>query len=55
MLNQIRRIWADKGKDDKDFTEEELKLKQALSTLKLAADDLSRASSALLDMIYSKR
>lgn len=54
MLNQIRRIWADKGKDDKDFTEEDLKLKQALSTLKTASADLSKASSALLDLIYSK-
>lgn len=54
MLNQIRRIWTDKGKDDKDFTEEELKLKEALKTLKTAADDLSKASSALLDMLYSK-
>lgn len=54
MLNQIKRIWTDKGKNDKDFTLEELKLKQALSTLRTAADDLSRASSALLDMLYSK-
>lgn len=54
MLNQIRRIWADKGKDDKDFAVEELKLKEALSTLKSAADDLSKASGALLDMINSR-
>lgn len=54
MLNQIKRIWADKGRDDKDFSEEELKLKHALSALKTASDDLSRASSALLDLIYSK-
>ncbi len=55
MLNQIRRIWADKGKDDKDFTAEEIKLRQALNTLRTAANDLSKASTALLDMINSKR
>lgn len=55
MLNQIRRIWADKGNNDKDFTVEELKLKEALNTLKSAADDLSKASSSLLDMLYSSR
>lgn len=54
MLNQIRRIWADKGKDDKDFTEEELRLKQALLELKSASATLSRASATLLDLIYSR-
>lgn len=54
MLNQIRRIWADKGKDDKDFTEEERQLKQALLELKSASDTLSKASITLLDLIHSR-
>lgn len=54
MLNQIRRLWADNGSGDKDFTVEELKLKQALLELKAAADQVSRASSVLLNLIQSK-
>lgn len=54
MLNQFRRIWADKGKDDKDFTPQELKLKSALTDLKNSADQLSRASTVLLDLINSR-
>lgn len=52
MLNQIKRIWADRGKDDKDFTEEDLKLKKALSELKSASDAVSKASATLLDLIH---
>jgi hypothetical protein len=54
MLNQIRRLWADKGADDKDFTPEELKLKEALNNLKVAADVLSKAATDLLDLIRQK-
>lgn len=54
MLNQIKRIWADKGKEDKDFSLDEKKLREALDTFRKAANELSRASSALLDMINSK-
>ncbi len=54
MLNQIRRLWTDNGKNDKDFTEEELKLRNALLDLKAGADHVSRASTALLDLIHSR-
>jgi hypothetical protein len=54
MLNQFARLWTDKGRDDKDFTMQELKLKQALTDFKSAADQLSRASAALLDLINSR-
>lgn len=54
MLNQIRRLWNDNGSDDKDFSVEELKLKQALTELKSATDQVSRAASVLLDLINSK-
>lgn len=54
MINQIRRLWADNGKNDKDFTDQETKLRDALHHLKTAADSLSRASQTLLDVINSK-
>lgn len=54
MFNQIRRIWADNGVGDKDFTPQEQKLKDALVHLKEAADSLSRASDMLIDVIRTK-
>lgn len=54
MLNQIARLWTDNGSGDRDFTVEELKLKTALVELKAAADQLSRASTVLLDLIHSR-
>ena len=54
MFNQIRRIWSDTGSNDRDFTPQEKKLKDALLHLQQAADSLSRASETLLDVINSK-
>lgn len=54
MLNQIRRLWADKGLDDRDFTAQEQKLNSALQHLKEAADNLSKASAVLIDVIQKK-
>lgn len=54
MLNQIRRIWSDTGKNDKDFTDQETKLKVALEDVKQAAATLGRAAQAFLDVINSK-
>lgn len=54
MFNQIRRIWSDDGKNDKDFTPQEVKLKNALIHLKKAADSLSKASELLLYVIETK-
>lgn len=54
MLNQFRRIWADKGMGDKDFSEQELQLRSALEHLRDAAESLSRASIMLLDVIKAK-
>lgn len=54
MFNQIRRLWADNGAGDRDFTPQEEKLKDALRHLQQAADSLSRASETLLDVINSK-
>ena len=54
MFNQIRRIWADNGSGDKDFTPQEIRLKDALLHLQQAADSLSKASETLLTVINSK-
>ena len=51
MLNQFRRIWTDKGINDKDFSTKEIQLRSALEHLRDAADSLSRASDMLLDVI----
>lgn len=51
MLNQIRRLWADNGSDDKDFSVDEVRLKQALMELKAAANQMSHAATVLLDFI----
>jgi hypothetical protein len=54
MFNQIRRIWADTGSADRDFTPQEEKLKDALLHLQQSADSLSKASQMLLHVINSK-
>lgn len=54
MFNQIRRMWADDGRNDRDFTPQEQRLKNALKHLKEAADSLSKASEVLIDVINSR-
>lgn len=54
MLSQLRRLWNDDGRSDKDFSSEEMLLKAALNDLKDGADQLSRASTALLDILHAK-
>ena len=54
MINQIRRIWADTGMDDKDFSVQESQLRAALEHLRDAAHSLGRASEMLLDVIHAK-
>jgi len=54
MINQIRRIWADNGSDDKDFSVQESQLRTALEHLRDAAHSLGRATETLLDVINSK-
>lgn len=54
MLNQILRIWSDKGRGDKDFSPQEKKLKDAVQHLKEAADSLSKASELLVHVIETK-
>lgn len=54
MFNQIKRIWADNGSGDKDFSLQEEKLKDALLHLQQAADSLSKASGTLRAVLSSK-
>ena len=54
MLNQFRRIWTDRGMGDKDFSLQEIQLRNALEHLRDAAESLSRASNMLLDVIQTK-
>ena len=54
MINQFRRIWADKGYGDKDFSLQESQLRTALEHLRDAANSLGRASEMLLDVINAQ-
>lgn len=54
MFNQIRRLWIDDGRNDRDFTEQEAQLHNALDHLRKAADSLSRASQTLMDVLQSR-
>lgn len=55
MLNQIKRLWGDNGANDKDFSPQEERLKNALLHLKQAADSLSKASTVLIDVINGNK
>jgi hypothetical protein len=52
VIRQIKRLWTDDGINDKDFTSQEKKLREALQHLKDAADNLSKASQMLIDVIH---
>ena len=47
ILNQFRRIYADYGKGDIDFTDQEERLRQSENKLAQATQDLVRASENL--------
>lgn len=54
IINQFRRIFSDDGSGDKDFTDQELRLREAQSHLKEAAASLTRAANSLADFIKSR-
>lgn len=54
IVNQFRRIFADNGEGDKDFTEQETKLRIAQKNLWEATDLLRRTSEILTGLIQSK-
>ncbi|WP_157784054.1 hypothetical protein [Bradyrhizobium yuanmingense] len=51
ILNNLRRIFVDDGRDDRDFTERERQLQEVHKHLLEAADGLARAASILADVI----
>jgi hypothetical protein len=54
MFNQIMRIWSDRGQNDKDFSVQEQRLRDALEHLRNAAESLSKASENLLSVIKTR-
>lgn len=54
IMNQFRRIFADNGSGDKDFTEQEAQLRRAQNELTDAAAALSRAANILSDFIKAR-
>lgn len=54
VLSQFRRIFSDNGSGDKDFSDQEERLRQAQSYLKTATDSLSKASQIMSDLIKSR-
>lgn len=55
VVSQFRRIFADNGSGDKDFTEQEKKLREAQAHLLSATNALRKASEILTGLIHSKR
>lgn len=51
IVNNIRRIFSDDGRNDRDFTDQEQRLQQARAGLIAEADGLKRAAEALADLI----
>jgi hypothetical protein len=51
ILSQFRRIYSDNGRDDKDFTEQEIRLRAANLKLANATRELVRASVHLNDVL----
>lgn len=47
FLNQFRRLYDDRGLHDKDFTEQETRLKQAQTRLADATNELVKSSDKL--------
>jgi hypothetical protein len=53
ILSQFRRIYSDHGRDDKDFSEQEARLRAATSKLTHAAQELVRSSMYLNDVLIA--
>ena len=54
VAQQFRRIFADNGSGDKDFTEQEAHLREVQQKLLEATDALTRASQILTDLLKTK-
>ncbi len=51
ILNNVRRIFVDDGRNDKDFSPQEERLRTARVSLLAEADELKRAAESLADII----
>lgn len=51
IFNNIRRIFVDDGRGDRDFSHQERMLHDALKHLREATDGLTRAAGILSDLI----
>lgn len=51
ILNNFRRIFADDGRNDRDFSDQEKRLQSARAGLIAEADGLKRAAEMLADLI----
>ncbi|MBR1193254.1 hypothetical protein [Bradyrhizobium sp. AUGA SZCCT0160] len=54
ILNNIRRIFTDDGRNDRDFTDQESRLQTARDALMVEADELKRAAELLADIIKAR-
>jgi hypothetical protein len=54
IINQFRRIYADDGRGDKDFSEQEDRLHEVHQKLVQATDLLRQASETLTGLIKTK-
>lgn len=54
VVNQVRRIWSDDGRGDKDFSEAEARLREAQKNLLNATDLLKHTAEILSGLIESR-
>lgn len=55
IIRQIRRMLADDGRSDRDFTEQEERLHQAQTHLRQAAAGLVAAADLIADFLKSRQ
>jgi len=54
VINQVRRIFADNGSGDMDYSAQEARLREAQQSVVDAANELTKASEILTDLLKSK-
>ncbi|MBR1026842.1 MULTISPECIES: hypothetical protein [Bradyrhizobium] len=54
ILNNIRRILFDDGRDDRDFTEQEQRLQEVLAHLHSATNSVRKGAELLADLIKAR-
>ncbi|WP_161849262.1 hypothetical protein [Bradyrhizobium sp. CCBAU 051011] len=54
ILDNIRRIFFDDGRDDRDFSEQEKRLQEVLAHLHDAANSVKKGAELLADLIKAR-